>query len=222
MMEEAFRLIDDPDGEGTYLRLSTRSIEQVERTDDELERRRARRRLLAARAGAGRRSGDRRDGRGHARSARRLGGAERRHSRPRPARRHLARPAPSRLDRGAGRALEGGREPSHIEQLLSQPRARRRPGHHRRRRAGIACHGSAACSASASRRSASRTSARPATSPTSTPPTASTAPRSPRPLPSCCCLPRERRMAGRYFDEWQVGDRSSMRSPARSPRPTMS
>jgi pyruvate dehydrogenase E1 component len=34
MMEEAFRLIDDPDGESTYLRLSTRSIRQVERGDD--------------------------------------------------------------------------------------------------------------------------------------------------------------------------------------------
>jgi len=34
MMEEAFRLIDDPDGESTYLRLSTRSILQVERHDD--------------------------------------------------------------------------------------------------------------------------------------------------------------------------------------------
>jgi len=34
MMEEAFRLIDAPDGESTYLRLSTRSIEQVERADD--------------------------------------------------------------------------------------------------------------------------------------------------------------------------------------------
>jgi pyruvate dehydrogenase E1 component len=34
MMEEAFRLIDDPAGESTYLRLSTRSIGQVERTDD--------------------------------------------------------------------------------------------------------------------------------------------------------------------------------------------
>jgi pyruvate dehydrogenase E1 component len=35
MIEEAFRLIDDPNGESTYLRLSTRSIAQVERTDDE-------------------------------------------------------------------------------------------------------------------------------------------------------------------------------------------
>jgi pyruvate dehydrogenase E1 component len=34
MMEEAFRLIDDPAGESTYLRLSTRSIAQVERADD--------------------------------------------------------------------------------------------------------------------------------------------------------------------------------------------
>jgi pyruvate dehydrogenase E1 component len=34
MMEEAFRLIDDPNGESTYLRLSTRSIQKVERTGD--------------------------------------------------------------------------------------------------------------------------------------------------------------------------------------------
>ena len=34
MMEQAFRLIDDPAGESTYLRLSTRSIAQVQRTDD--------------------------------------------------------------------------------------------------------------------------------------------------------------------------------------------
>jgi pyruvate dehydrogenase E1 component len=34
MMEEAFRLIDDPKGESTYLRLSTRTIQQVERRDD--------------------------------------------------------------------------------------------------------------------------------------------------------------------------------------------
>jgi pyruvate dehydrogenase E1 component len=34
MMEEAFRLIDEPAGESTYLRLSTRSIAQVERADD--------------------------------------------------------------------------------------------------------------------------------------------------------------------------------------------
>jgi len=34
MMEEAFRLIDDPNGESTYLRLSTRAIRQVERSGD--------------------------------------------------------------------------------------------------------------------------------------------------------------------------------------------
>ena len=34
MMEEAFRLIDAPDGESTYLRLSTRAVRQVERSDD--------------------------------------------------------------------------------------------------------------------------------------------------------------------------------------------
>jgi len=35
MMELAFRLIDDPHGESTYLRLSTRSIRQVERENDD-------------------------------------------------------------------------------------------------------------------------------------------------------------------------------------------
>ena len=35
MMQEAFSLIDDPESESTYLRLSTRNIEQMERTDDE-------------------------------------------------------------------------------------------------------------------------------------------------------------------------------------------
>ena len=34
MMEEAFRLIDDPNGESTYLRLSTRNIRQLDRQDD--------------------------------------------------------------------------------------------------------------------------------------------------------------------------------------------
>jgi pyruvate dehydrogenase E1 component len=35
MMEEAFRLIDNPAGESTYLRLSTRAIAQVERANDD-------------------------------------------------------------------------------------------------------------------------------------------------------------------------------------------
>jgi pyruvate dehydrogenase E1 component len=34
MMTEAFRLIDDPQGESTYLRLSTRHVAQIERLDD--------------------------------------------------------------------------------------------------------------------------------------------------------------------------------------------
>jgi pyruvate dehydrogenase E1 component len=34
MMEHAFRLIDDPNGESTYLRLSTRNISQIGREDD--------------------------------------------------------------------------------------------------------------------------------------------------------------------------------------------
>ncbi|MFC7538046.1 transketolase [Sphingomonas sp. GCM10030256] len=34
MMEEAFRLIDSPDGESTYLRLSTRNLRQMERSGD--------------------------------------------------------------------------------------------------------------------------------------------------------------------------------------------
>jgi len=34
MIEHAFRLIDDPNGESTYLRLSTRNIMQIERADD--------------------------------------------------------------------------------------------------------------------------------------------------------------------------------------------
>ena len=51
MMEEAFRLIDDPNGESTYLRLSTRKIAQVERDRRRLARGALSRRLLAARAG---------------------------------------------------------------------------------------------------------------------------------------------------------------------------
>ncbi|MEO5972750.1 MAG: transketolase, partial [Sphingomicrobium sp.] len=35
MLEEAFRLVDDAHGESTYFRLSTRSIAQVERSDDD-------------------------------------------------------------------------------------------------------------------------------------------------------------------------------------------
>src|SRR6185369_12010207 len=69
------------------------------------------------------------------------------------------------------------------------------------------CRGSAGSSASALRPWGSRSSARPATSPTFTPPTGSTARRSPSPLPSCCSLNRNVVMAGRYFDEWRVGEK---------------
>ena len=124
MMEEAFRLIDDPAGESTYLRLSTRSIAQVERTDDSWREGALAGRLLAARARPERRSRDRRDGRGHARGARRLGGAERRTS---PASACSPSPRPT-CSTAAGpprrqRAGQGERKPSHAEQLLSRSRA---------------------------------------------------------------------------------------------------
>jgi len=35
MIEHAFRLIDDPNGESTYLRLSTRNVAQIDRADDD-------------------------------------------------------------------------------------------------------------------------------------------------------------------------------------------
>ena len=67
MMQEAFRLIDDPAGEvdlPSPLHPLGRAGREAERR---VEGRRAGRRLLAARAGAERRSGDRRHGRRHAR-----------------------------------------------------------------------------------------------------------------------------------------------------------
>ena len=186
MMEQAFRLIDDPNGESTYLRLSTRAIAQVERDGRQLARGRAAGRLLAARARRGRRSGDRRDGRGHARSARRLGGAAAttfRASACSPSRRPTCSTAagPPRRRR-AGRASAGRATSSNCCRALAatpawSPSPTPRPPR---------CRGSAACSGSASRRSASRSSARPAASPISMPPTGSTAPRSPKALPSCC------------------------------------
>ena len=186
MMEEAFRLIDDPAGESTYLRLSTRNIRQVERERRQLARGRACRRLLAARARPRRRGGDRRDGRDHARSARRVGRVERGRPRPRacsPSPRPTCSTAagpPRRRRAGAANAAQPYRAtavaPRPRTPVSSPSPTRRRPR----------CPGSAACSASASRRSASRSSARPAASPISMPPTGSTAMRLPRPLPSCC------------------------------------
>ena len=184
MMEEAFRLIDDPDGE---IDLSP-PLDPLDRAGRarrrRLEGRRAGGRLLAARARPRCRGGDRRMGAIDARGARRLGGAQRRRPGPRPARRHLARPAPPRLDaRRRRRAGQGKREPSHVEQLArarsrpapaSSPCSTPRPPR---------CHWLGGVLGQRSRRSASSASARPATSPTSTPPTASTAPRSPRRQP---------------------------------------
>ena len=186
MMEEAFRLIDDPAGESTYLRLSTRNIQQVERDDD------------SWREGALAGGYWLREPGANAEAAIVAMGAvmpealaaweelSERHSGPRPARRHVARPASPRLDRRAGRALEGRaqaepRRATAVAALARTPASSRSPTPRPHR-----CPGSAACSASASRRSASRSSARPAASPNSMPPTGSTATRSPRRLPSYC------------------------------------
>ena len=121
MMELAFRLIDDPGGESTYLRLSTRNILQVERSMTSLARRRSARRLLASRAGRGLRSRDRRHGRGDAGGARGVGGTARGHSGPRPAFGHFAGPAASRMDGGAGGTLgRRARSRAMSSNLLSQ------------------------------------------------------------------------------------------------------
>ena len=127
MMEEAFRLIDDPDGE-SHLPPPLDPLDPPGRARRRrLERRRAEGRLLAARARPERRSRDRRDGRGHARSARRMGGAQRRHPRPRPAQRHLARPAPPRLDRGAGRRAGSGEREAQPRRELALAASRPAP-----------------------------------------------------------------------------------------------
>ena len=119
MMEEAFRLIDDPAGESTYLRLSTRH------RSGRTQRRSVARGALAGgywlrEPGADCRSRDRRHGRGHARSARGMGRAGAR----RAGLGLLAVTSPDLLHRGwtAAQAArwQGERKPSHIEQLLSQ------------------------------------------------------------------------------------------------------
>ena len=105
MMQEAFRLIDDPAGESTYLRLSTRSIQQVERSDD------------GWREGALEGGYWLREPGPNAEAAIVAMGAVMPEALaaweelsddvpgPRPAGGHLARPPPPRLDRRAGRAL---------------------------------------------------------------------------------------------------------------------
>ena len=108
MMEEAFRLIDDP-ARRKHLSppVDPQRSRQVERADDGWREGALAGGYWLREPGAECRGGDRRNGRGDARSARRVGGIARRRSRPRPARSHLARPAPPRLDRGTGGALAG-------------------------------------------------------------------------------------------------------------------
>ncbi len=120
MMEEAFRLIDDPAGESTYLRLSTRSIAQVAARRRRLEGGCARRRLLAARTRPGCRSRDRRDGRADARGAGRLEEL----AADIPGLGLLAITSPDLLHRGwtAAQAARwsGNAPPSHVETLLAR------------------------------------------------------------------------------------------------------
>jgi pyruvate dehydrogenase E1 component len=136
LMEEGFRLMQREDGESVYLRLTTRTLEQVERSG-EAGRRRDRRRLLAARAGSRRRRRDRLFRRRRSRGARRLGSAEGRSARPGAPGHHLARPAPPRLERPQQRPLVrpcGGAQPCRA--IARGALADRRPHHHDRRRAG--------------------------------------------------------------------------------------
>ena len=174
MMEEAFRLIDDPNGEFDLFP----PVDALDRADRaigrELARGRARRRLLAAAARYRRRGGDRRDGRGDARSAGGVGRASRRRSRARATQHHLAQPASPRLDPGAGRALGRAPRAQPCRDSAVGARARRRPGDHRRRRPRVSLV--ARRSARPARRAAreSIALARPAACPTSTPPTGST------------------------------------------------
>ena len=175
MMEEAFRLIDDPAGESTYLRLSTRSIRQVERSDD-------RWRDGALQGGYWLRE----PGPGAEAAIVAMGAVmpealaaweELREDIPGLG--LLAITSPDLLHRGwtaaqAGR-WNGERRPSHIEQLLSvlapaTPASSPSPTPRLRR-----SRGSAAWSVSASHRSASRNSARPEVSPNSIRPIVSTA-----------------------------------------------
>ena len=208
MMEEAFRLIDDPAGESTYLRLSTRSIQQVERTDDELARRRASRRLLASRRPA--RTPKRRSS-PWARSCPKRSPRGRNCATTSPASACSPSPRPT-CSTAAGpprRQRAGQANASRATSNSCCPaRSRRaRPCHHRRRRTGLTVL--ARRSARPARRAARRREIRPDRQPRRplrcVP--ARRRPRSPKPLPSSCCLPRGRSMAGRYFDEWQVGDR---------------
>jgi hypothetical protein len=98
----------DETGGSVYLRLTTNPIEQPgKRADDGFPARRHRRRLLAAKARAQLRGGDRLPGGGGARGHRAAGIALARPARRRRSGRHLGRPAQRRLDRGTARAGPG-------------------------------------------------------------------------------------------------------------------
>ena len=185
MMEEAFRLIDDPDGESTYLRLSTRSIAQPERADDSWKADALAGGYWLREPGPGAEAAIVAMGAVDARGARRV----RRTVAPTfPASACSPSPPPtSSTAAGRRRRRRAGR--ASASQATSKPCSPASPPAPASSPCATPprprCRGSAACSASESRRSGSTASARPATSPISTPPTASTATRSPSPLPSC-------------------------------------
>ena len=189
MMEEAFRLIDDPEGESTYLRLSTRSIQQVERSDDSW-------RDGALRGGYWLRE----PAKGAEAAIVAMGAvmpealaAWQELSGDVPGLGLLAVTSPDLLHRGwtaAQAARWGGeRKPSHAQQLLSRASRRVRASLRSQTQRRPRSPGSAESSASASHRWAWRGSARPATSPISMPPTALTAKQSRKPLPKSSLPP---------------------------------
>ncbi len=183
LLRWAFAEIQREDGESVYFRLSTRPIEQPTRHARCGPRRRDhRRRLLAARARAGRGSGDRLLRRGRPRGARRPWRADRGRAAGRAARDHLARPAAPRLARRPGRAAARAR-PSGCWRGCG----RVRPRHRRRLPSGDIVLARRRPRTIRSSRSGSSGLANRATFPTSTAPTASTTTRSSTPprAPAC-------------------------------------
>ena len=191
MMEEAFRLIDDPDGESTYLRLSTRS--------DRAGRTRPTTAGAKARSHGGywlRAPGP------NAEAAIVAMGAVMPEALAAweeladdvPGLGLLAVTSPDLLHRGwtAAQAARWQASASRAtsSSLLSAPAAARRPRHHRRRRARLAVM--ARRRARPARRAARRREVRPDRQPRR--PLCRLPPRRlrdhRRPLPSCCCLPR--------------------------------
>jgi pyruvate dehydrogenase E1 component len=185
MMEEAFRLIDNPAGESTYLRLSTRAIAQVERANDDWK----------ADALAGgywlREPGPNAEAAIVAMGAvmPEALAAHEELSADIPGLGLLAVTSPNLLHRGwtAAQAKRWQGESARATPKLFSPASPPMPA------SSLSptpppprSPGSAASSATVSRHWASTASARRATSPTSTPPTGSTAPQSPRRSPRCC------------------------------------